>query len=132
MRPIRTPPAPARPDIPAGRRAAAVPAAVGVLAVLAGHADAQTLGDMAEEATQSLDAVGPLLSAAFYIIGLVTVGWALLRLRQHFNQPDRNLLAGSVAGIIVAVCLFLTPALINNLGETLGLGGAQQLEKPKF
>ena len=120
-----------RPD-PRGRRRARIATAVAVaLAVLAGPVAAQTLGDMAEKATESIDAIGPLLASAFYVIGLVVIGWALLRLRQHFNQPDRNLLSGAVAGVIIAVGLFLTPALINNLAGSLNLQ-QQQLEKPKF
>ena len=127
------PPSRPRPPAPSAARRARIPlAAAALAAVLAGPVGAQTLGDMADEATKSLDAIGPLLSSAFYVIGLVVVGWSLLRLRQHFNQPDRNLLGGAVAGVIVAVGLFLTPALINNLAGSLDLQGGQQLEKPKF
>ena len=57
---------------------------------ISGPALAVSLGDMAKEAADDLEAVPALLAVAFYIIGAAIVGFGLLKLKRHVDHPQQT------------------------------------------
>ena len=89
----------------------------------AGPALAVSLGDMAKEAADDLESVPALLAIAFYIIGAAIVGFGLLKLKRHVDHPQQTTIGSGLIAILIGVALIAAPAIINALGDTLGLGG---------
>ena len=99
----------------------------------AGPAFAISLGDMAKEAADDLENVPTLLALAFYIIGAVIVGFGLLKLKRHVDQPQQTTIGSGMVAILIGVALIGAPALINALGDTFGLGtGGNIVIRPKL
>ena len=99
----------------------------------AGPALAVSLGDMAKEAAEDLEAVPALLAVAFYIIGAAIVGFGLLKLKRHVDHPQQTTIGSGLIAILIGVALIAAPAIINALGDTLGLsGGSHTVIKPRL
>ena len=99
----------------------------------AGPAFAVSLGDMAKEAADDLEAVPTLLAIAFYIIGAAIVGFGLLKLKRHVDHPQQTTIGSGLIAILIGVALIAVPAVINALGDTLGLsGGSHTVIKPRL
>ena len=99
----------------------------------AGPALAVSLGDMAKEAADDLESVPALLAVAFYIIGAAIVGFGLLKLKRHVDHPQQTTIGSGLIAILIGVSLIAAPAVINALGDTLGLsGGSHTVIKPRL
>ena len=99
----------------------------------AGPALAVSLGDMAKEAADDLESVPALLAVAFYIIGAAIVGFGLLKLKRHVDHPQQTTIGSGMIAILIGVSLIAAPAVINALGDTLGLsGGSHTVIKPRL
>ncbi len=99
----------------------------------AGPALAVSLGDMAKEAADDLESVPALLAIAFYIIGAAIVGFGLLKLKRHVDHPQQTTIGSGLIAILIGVALIAAPAIINALGDTLGLGGGSHtVIKPRL
>ena len=99
----------------------------------AGPALAVSLGDMAKEAADDLEAVPTLLAVGFYIIGAAIVGFGLLKLKRHVDHPQQTTIGSGLIAILIGVALIAAPAIINALGDTLGLsGGSHTVIKPRL
>ena len=99
----------------------------------AGPALAVSLGDMAKEAADDLEAVPALLAVAFYIIGAAIVGFGLLKLKRHVDHPQQTTIGSGLIAILIGVSLIAAPAVINALGDTFGLsGGSHTVIKPRL
>ena len=100
---------------------------------IAGPALAVSLGDMAKEAADDLESVPALLAVAFYIIGAAIVGFGLLKLKRHVDHPQQTTIGSGLIAILIGVSLIAAPAVINALGNTLGLsGGSHTVIKPRL
>ena len=98
-----------------------------------GSALAVSLGDMAKEAADDLESVPTLLAVAFYIIGAAIVGFGLLKLKRHVDHPQQTTIGSGLIAILIGVSLIAAPAVINALGDTLGLsGGSHTVIKPRL
>ena len=98
-----------------------------------GPALAVSLGDMAKEAADDLEAVPALLAVAFYIIGAAIVGFGLLKLKRHVDHPQQTTIGSGLIAILIGVSLIAAPAVINALGDTFGLsGGSHTVIKPRL
>ena len=101
--------------------------------ISAGPALAVSLGDMAKEAADDLESVPALLAVAFYIIGAAIVGFGLLKLKRHVDHPQQTTIGSGLIAILIGVSLIAAPAVINALGDTLGLsGGSHTVIKPRL
>lgn len=109
--------------------AAAAIAAAAALPLAAAHG--QSLGDMATDASDSLDAVGPLLSIFFYIIGAAITGFGLLKFKRHVDNPQQVSLANCFVTVAVGAGLIFSPFVINSVAGTFG-GEGTQVERPTF
>ena len=100
---------------------------------ISGPALAISLGDMAKEAAADLQSVPALLAIAFYIIGAAIVGFGLLKLKRHVDHPQQTTIGSGLIAILIGVSLIAAPAVINALGDTLGLsGGSHTVIKPRL
>ena len=100
---------------------------------MSGPALAVSLGDMAKEAADDLEAVPALLAVAFYIIGAAIVGFGLLKLKRHVDHPQQTTIGSGLIAILIGVSLIAAPAVINALGDTFGLsGGSHTVIKPRL
>ena len=100
---------------------------------ISGQALAVSLGDMAKEAADDLESVPALLAVAFYIIGAAIVGFGLLKLKRHVDHPQQTTIGSGLIAILIGVALIAAPAVINALGDTLGLsGGSHTVIKPRL
>ena len=89
--------------------------------------------DMAKEAADDLESVPTLLAVAFYIIGAAIVGFGLLKLKRHVDHPQQTTIGSGLIAILIGVSLIAVPAVINALGDTLGLsGGSHTVIKPRL
>ena len=100
---------------------------------ISGPALAVSLGDMAKEAADDLESVPALLAVAFYIVGAAIVGFGLLKLKRHVDHPQQTTIGSGLIAILIGVSLIAAPAVINALGDTLGLsGGSHTVIKPRL
>ena len=95
---------------------------VGVWLLLAQAATAVSLGEMAEQAAGDLEAVPGLIAIAFYIIGATVVGFGLLKLKRHVDQPQQTTLGSGLIAIVIGVALIAAPAIITAFSDTFGIG----------
>ena len=80
-----------------------------------------------------LESVPALLAVAFYIVGAAIVGFGLLKLKRHVDHPQQTTIGSGLIAILIGVSLIATPAVINALGDTLGLsGGSHTVIKPRL
>ena len=101
--------------------------------ITAAPALAVSLGEMAQEAQQDLELIPGFISIGLYIIGALVVVLGLLKLKRHMDQPQQTTLGSGLVALIVGVALVLTPAIINGVADTFGLGGANQtVARPKL
>ena len=85
------------------------------------------------EAADDLESVPALLAVAFYIIGAAIVGFGLLKLKRHVDHPQQTTIGSGLIAILIGVALIAAPAVINALGDTLGLsGGSHTVIKPRL
>ena len=63
-----------------------------------------------------------LVTWTFYALALFVAGWALVRLKMHFDARKPGGLITPVVGIAFAVALATAPALIDALLEGLAIG----------
>lgn len=108
------------------------PAAFAAALAAPSAALAVSIGDMADAAADNLDAVGPLLAALFYVIGIALVGFGLVRLKRHVDQPQQATLAASLITICIGVALLMAPTLINGVAETFGIVGGDTVDQPRL
>ena len=111
------------------RRAGAV---VAVLAAGFLPAAAKTLGEMAEEAEESVDGIGALMSGAFWIVGAAIVGLGLLKVKKHVEQPQQTTLGAGVIALVVGAALIATPAVIDVILGTFDLDPGASVARPKL
>ncbi len=71
---------------------------------------------------QPLDDLSWLVTWTFWALALFVAGWAMLRLKMHFDAPKPTGLITPVVGIAFAVALATTPSLIEALLEGLAIG----------
>ncbi|OGV34020.1 MAG: hypothetical protein A3E88_04600 [Legionellales bacterium RIFCSPHIGHO2_12_FULL_35_11] len=100
---------------------------VGSVAVLfAGSAFAasETLGTMAAEVTSSFANVGLMITAASYIAGLGFAVSAILKFKQHKDNPQQTPIGQPVGLIAIAIALLFLPSILTAAGNTVFSEGA--------
>ena len=63
-----------------------------------------------------------LAAWVLYLLGVFAGGWAILRLRKHFEAPKPGGLTIPLAGALAALALLASPWLIEALVEGLSVG----------
>ena len=105
-------------------------AALAALTLAAAPAFAISLGEMAQEAGEDLEVVPFFISIAFYILGIVIVGFGLIRLKRHVDQPAQTTIGSGIVAIVIGTALLVAPSVINSVGETFGVDASATLSRP--
>lgn len=86
---------------------------------------AGSLGDVAENVTESMSNVAKLITAASYVAGVGFAMAGMLKLKAHKDNPQQVPLSQPFVLIIIAVGLLFLPSLIDTAGETIFKGGSR-------
>lgn len=96
----------------------------GVLAGLAllsfaGAACALTLGSMAAKVTKSFAQIGLLITSGSYIAGLAFSVGAIMKFKQHKDNPTQIPIGTPISLVLIAAALLFMPTLLKSIGSTM-------------
>ena len=94
--------------------------AFGLLAVSGvAIADALTLGGMASQITSSFESVTKLITGTSYLAGLGFSIGAIMKFKQHKDNPTQIPIGTPIALIFIAAALLFLPSILDVAGETM-------------
>ncbi len=105
---------------------------VGLLALGAGAAYADsslTLGGMASSITSSFTSLTKLVTAGSYLAGLAFSIGAIMKFKQHKDNPTNIPVGTPIALTFIAAALLFLPSILGVTGATL-FGGSGQTSGP--
>lgn len=82
-------------------------------------AEVRTLGDMAKMITQTFDSIGKLITASSYLAGLGFSIGAILKFKQHKDNPTQITIGAPIAMLFVAAAMLFLPSVLSSTGKTL-------------
>lgn len=82
-------------------------------------AEVRTLGDMAKMITQTFDSIGKLITASSYLAGLGFAIGAILKFKQHKDNPTQITIGAPIAMLFVAAAMLFLPSVLSSTGKTL-------------
>lgn len=96
-----------------------------MLALFAFDADAaSTIGDLAENVTKTFKDIAELITALSYVAGLGFAAGAVLKFKQHKDNPTQIPIGTPIAMLGVAAALLFLPTVLESAGQTI-FGGSQ-------
>ena len=95
------------------------------LFLYAGLAQALTLGTMASNITATFAQIGMLITAGSYIAGLGFAVGAILKFKQHKDNPTQVQIGQPISLVLIAAALLFLPTLLNTVGSTMFGSGAK-------
>ena len=96
---------------------------LGLLA-FTGMALALTIGTMASSVTSTFANIGKLITAGSYIAGLAFAVGAIMKFKQHKDNPTQIPIGTPIGLILIAAALLFLPTLLTTLGTTMFAGTA--------
>ncbi len=78
----------------------------------------ETIGTMASSITSTFDSVGKLITAASYIAGLGFAISAILKFKQHKDNPQQTPIGQPIGLLFIAIALLFLPSITGALGNT--------------
>lgn len=81
-------------------------------------ADNETLGSMAALITSSFQSVTLLITSISYLAGLAFAIGAILKFKQHKDQPGQIPIGQPIGLTVIAAALVFLPSVITTLGYT--------------
>jgi len=98
---------------------------------------AKSAGDIAESVTDTFSNLAKMITGASYIAGLGFMIGAILKFKQHKDNPTQIPVGTPVALLFVAAALVFMPSVIGSAGQTVfggeqsaaGSGGIDELPK---
>jgi intracellular multiplication protein IcmD len=94
------------------------------LAIFSAEAAALTIGGMASNMTHTFEAITKLLTAGSYIAGIAFSIGALMKFKQHKDNPQSVPIGTPVSLIFIAAALLFLPSILSVTGESLFGKGA--------
>lgn len=85
----------------------------------------ETIGTMAESITSTFDSVGKMITASSYIAGLAFAISAILKFKQHKDNPQQTPIGQPIGLIFISVALLFLPSILGAAGETVFSSGAK-------
>lgn len=93
---------------------------MGLFAASHCFADADwTIGDVASHITQSFTALAKLITAGSYLSGLGFSIGAIMKFKQHKDNPTQIPIGTPIAMLFIAACLLFLPSLLDVTGGTM-------------
>ena len=84
---------------------------------------AQDLGQIASTIYSSFGNVAKLITAGAYIAGLGFAVGAIMKFKQHKDNPTQVPIGTPIALVMIAACLLFLPSILGVAGETIFSGG---------
>lgn len=78
-----------------------------------------TLGGVASNVIQSFAAIGKLITAGSYIAGLAFAVGAIMKFKQHKDNPTQIQIGQPIGLVIIAASLLFMPTVLETLGATM-------------
>lgn len=103
--------------------------ACGILAIIADNAFGSTLGGIASNVTSSFKNLAKLITAASYIAGIAFAIGAILKFKQHKDNPTQIPIGTPIALVVIGAALLFLPSLLSVTGETI-FGGSGSTAGP--
>jgi intracellular multiplication protein IcmD len=89
------------------------------LLTFAGAALALTLGTMASKITATFADIGKLITAGSYVAGLAFAVGAIMKFKQHKDNPTQIPIGTPISLVLIAAALLFMPTLLKTLGSTM-------------
>jgi intracellular multiplication protein IcmD len=89
------------------------------LIAFASAASALTLGTMAANVTDTFQQIGKLITAGSYIAGLAFSVGAIMKFKQHKDNPTQIQIGQPIGLVLIASALLFMPTLLKSLGATM-------------
>lgn len=86
-------------------------------------AASETLGTMASSITSTFDSVGKMITASSYIAGLAFAISAILKFKQHKDNPQQTPIGQPIGLIFIAIALLFLPSILSSAGNTVFSSG---------
>jgi intracellular multiplication protein IcmD len=96
-------------------------ACFGVLAFISQEAAAggTTLGNMASSITKTFSSIGLMITGGSYIAGLAFSIGAIMKFKQHKDNPTQIPIGTPIALIFIAAALLFLPSILSVTGSTM-------------
>jgi intracellular multiplication protein IcmD len=101
-----------------------IPVAIGLMTI-SGIAPAATVGDMATQITGSFKSLAELITATSYLGGLGFSIGAIMKFKQHKDNPTQIPIGTPVAMLFIASALLFLPSILGMAGDTMFGGDAE-------
>lgn len=88
-------------------------------------AAATTLGKMASQITKSFSNIAKLISGGSYLAGLGFSIGAIMKFKQHKDNPTQIPIGTPIALVFIAAALLFLPSILDVAGGTMFGGGAK-------
>ena len=98
---------------------------VGGLLFMGTACAASDLGEMATKITATFGAIGKLITGVSYVAGLGFAIGAILKFKQHKDNPTQVEIGKPITLLLVAGSLLFMPALLSSVGTTMFGAGAK-------
>ncbi len=82
-------------------------------------ASTETLGSMATKITGTFAAIGKLITAGSYIAGLGMSVGAIMKFKQHKDNPTQVQIGQPISLVLIASALLFMPTLLKTVGTTM-------------
>jgi len=86
---------------------------------------AETIGGMAEQITKSFTSLAKLITAGSYIAGLGFSIGAIMKFKQHKDNPTQIPIGTPIALVFIASALLFLPSILGVAGATMFEGGGK-------
>lgn len=91
---------------------------------------ANTIGDMATEMVNSFTSIAKLITAGSYLAGLGFSIGAIMKFKQHKDNPTQIPIGTPIALVFIAAALLFLPSILKVTGQTM-FGEAGVVAGPK-
>lgn len=93
---------------------------------------AQTsIGDVAMNASKSINGVQVMIQGACYMAGVALAGGSMFKFKAHKDNPQQTPLSTPIVMLAVAAGLLYLPSLMSSAGQSLW-GGSQKSDKVSY
>lgn len=80
---------------------------------------ALTIGSMATNITDTFAAIGKLITAGSYIAGLAFSVGAIMKFKQHKDNPTQIPIGTPISLVLIAAALLFLPTILDTVGSTM-------------
>lgn len=96
-------------------------ACLGVLALISQEAAAggTTIGNMASSITKTFSSIGLMITGGSYIAGLAFSIGAIMKFKQHKDNPTQIPIGTPIALVFIAAALLFLPSILSVTGSTM-------------